>query len=89
MTDPKPIRVLAERMGGASTELKERLKRQRIREKALRTALEDGPKTVAELAAVLQEDPREALWLVMALKKYGDIVEGEQQGDVYTYALKR
>ncbi len=88
MGDPKTVRILAERLGGASDETRERLKRQRVQEKALRAALADGPRTVVEIAAAIHVDPREALWLVMALKKYGEIVEGEQRGDAYAYALK-
>lgn len=88
MPKPNPVRILADRCGGASTELKERLKQQRKQEKAMRATLAGGAKSVAEIAEVMQMDTRDVLWLLMALKKYGEVVEAEQQGNVYTYMLK-
>jgi hypothetical protein len=79
---------LADRHGGASAELKARVKREHAFKKTLRAALADGPKTVAEIAKAAEMDEREALWFLMACKKYGDVVEGEPQGDSYTYVLK-
>lgn len=88
MAENRPVRVLAERHGGASAEVKARVKREHAFRKALRAALADGPKTVAQIAEAAAMDEREALWFLMACRKYGEVVEGELQGDAYTYVLK-
>ncbi|MBN2384773.1 hypothetical protein JXQ70_18000 [bacterium] len=90
MSNPhlEAVHKMAERFGGASAKLKERLKHQQTQMKAIRKALADGPKTVVELAEIMKIHSNEALWLLMALKKYGKVVEHEQQGEAYTYALK-
>jgi hypothetical protein len=88
MADRKPVRILADRHGGASAEVKAQLKRERAFRKALRVALAEGAKTVAEIAEATEMDERQALWFLMAFKKYGEVVEGEQQGDAYAYKLK-
>ena len=89
MADPKPVRILAQRCGGISDTLKHQMQRHRAQMKALRAALADGPKTVADIAEALGVDPREALWVLMALRKYGDVVTADQQGDRYLYTLKK
>jgi hypothetical protein len=88
MAESRPVRVLAERHGGASAEVKARVKGEHAFKKALRAALADGPKTVAEIAKATGMHEREALWFLMASKKYGDAVEGELRDDAYTYVLK-
>jgi len=87
MADRKPIQVLAERHGGASPELKERLKQQRAARKRILGALADGPLTVAQVADASALPKHEALWYLMALKKYGEVVEAQEQDDCYTYDL--
>jgi predicted ArsR family transcriptional regulator len=86
MADMKPVQVLAERHGGASPELKERLKQQRAAHKEILRALRDGPRTVAQVADATALPKHEVLWHLMALKKYGEVVEAEEQEDCYTYA---
>jgi hypothetical protein len=88
MSERNPVKILAERHGGIAPELRERFKRQRKQEKAIRAALAEGPKTVAELAEATEMNREETLWLLMALKKYGEVVEGEQRDDCYAYELK-
>jgi DNA-binding IclR family transcriptional regulator len=87
MADMKPVQVLAERHGGLSLEVKERLKRQRAARKAIRKALAEGPRTVAQVADATGLPRDEVLWYLMALKKYREVVEAEEQDDCYAYAL--
>lgn len=87
MADEKPVRVLAERHGGVSARLKDEVKRQRAARKGIRQALAGGPLTVAQIAEAAGLPRHEALWHVMALKKYGEVVEAEEQEDCYAYAL--
>lgn len=83
----KPLQVLRERCGGIRPEVKERSRRNRMLQKAIRGALAEGPRTVPELAEATGEPTHEILWMLMAMKKYGEIREGEERGEYYEYAL--
>ncbi len=83
----KPIRVLKERRGGTRPEVKERIKRHRRLQKAIRAALAKGPRTVPELAEDIGEPSHEVLWMLMAMKKYGGIEEGEERENYHEYFL--
>jgi len=78
--EKKPIAVLRERRGGVPRELLERNRR-------IVDALRSGPKTVPEIARQANVPPHETLWHLMSMKKYGKLVEGQQQGDYFEYAL--
>jgi hypothetical protein len=43
--------------------------------------------TIPELAEKTGMPPAEVLWYVMALKKYGQVVEGAKEDDYYKYQL--
>jgi len=49
--------------------------------------LDDGPKTIPEIAEALQCPPREAMLWVMALRRYGRVAETPKSGadDYYRY----
>lgn len=85
MAGKKPIQVLAERHGGASPGLRERVRQQRAARKRVLGALVDGPRTVAQIAEAAALPTHEALWYLMALRKYGYVAEAEEQDDCYTY----
>jgi len=84
----KPVQILRERRGGVPKGLLERNRRQAKTHKALTAALKDGPKTVPEIAQITGLPTHELLWYVMGLRKYGQIVEGEERDGYYEYALK-
>ena len=84
----KPIQVLRERRGGVPKELLERSRAQTKTRKKIIQALEDGPKTVPEVAKATAIPSHEVLWKLMGMKKYGLIVEGEERDGYYQYALK-
>jgi hypothetical protein len=84
----RPLEVLRERQGGMSKELKAFFNEQQRVFKAIRTALEAGPKTVPQLAAELKLDPPKAMWHVMALRRDGDVVDGAEQDGYLLYSLK-
>jgi len=86
--DKRSIAVLRERHGGMSPELKERFKEQQRIRKLLREALKSGPKTVPELAAACKLDPPVTMWNVMAMRRYGEVVESSERNDYVLYALK-
>ena len=84
----RPMEILRDRHGGMSKELKEYFnERQRIK-KAMRAALGEGAKTVPELANACGIPPPTAMWHLMAMRRYGDVVEEGEQGDYVLYALK-
>lgn len=55
--------------------------------KKIKAALKGGGSTVPDLAGVLGMPESRVLWYVAALRKYGDVVEGEKKGDYYAYQL--
>ena len=57
-------------------------------EKQIALALKDGPKTVPEVSRETGIPTNTVLWVLMALKKYGKIVEGQQKDSYFTYGLK-
>ncbi len=85
--EKKPIAVLRERRGGVPRELLERNRREKADRRRIVDALRSGPKTVPEIARQANVPPHETLWHLMSMKKYGKLVEGQQQGDYFEYAL--
>jgi hypothetical protein len=83
-----PLDILRERRGGMSEELKEYFKEQQRIKKALRKALKDGPKSVPDLASACSLDKQVTLWHLMAMRRYGEVVEAAEQNGYPLYALK-
>ena len=86
--DRKPIEIFRERRGGVPKELLERTRKHTKTRKQMTQALRDGPKTIPEIAAATGVPGHEVVWQVMAMKKYGKVVEGEERDGYYQYALK-
>ena len=83
-----PLILLRERRGGMSDELKEYFKEQQRIRKALREALKGSAKSVPELAAACDLEKQATLWHVMAMRRYGEVVEADEQNGYPLYALK-
>ena len=64
-----------------------KMKRQKKAIRAIRAQLEKGPRTVPAIAEATGAATAETLWYVSALKKYGEIKEGEKEGGFFTYEL--
>jgi predicted transcriptional regulator len=64
------------------------VKEQNRIEKQIAEALKDGPKTVPEISQETGLHTQTVLWVLMALKKYGEITEGQQKDSYFTYGLK-
>jgi len=89
-TDEKrTAQVLRRRRGGVADEAVERHREYNRVRKKVTEALEPGPKTVPEIAALTGLPTHQVFWHLMAMKKYGKVVEGEECGDYYQYALKQ
>lgn len=83
------MQLLRQRRGGVPKELMELSREQaRVRQKIC-GALKHGPMTVPEIHAATGIPADRVLWFVMAWKKYGKIVEGEQCEDYYKYSLAK
>jgi hypothetical protein len=83
-----PLSLLRERRGGMSDELKEYYKVQQQTRKGLRAALREGPKSVPELAALLNLEKSTTLWHVVAMRRYGEVVETAERNGYPLYSLK-
>ena len=64
-----------------------RVKEQKKALKAIKAHLSKGADTVPATAAASGLNTDEVLWYVAALKKYGEIVEAEKDGEYFRYAL--
>ncbi len=66
----------------------ELLKTQQAARKTLQLALQDGPRSVLQLAAATSLTPHDVLWHLAAMKKYG-LVEEAGMDDADEYYLYR
>jgi predicted Rossmann fold nucleotide-binding protein DprA/Smf involved in DNA uptake len=66
---------------------KTRMKEQRKKIKAIKEQLKDSPLTVPAIAAATEIEPSHVLWFIAALKKYGQIIEGEKDGSYFQFRL--
>jgi predicted transcriptional regulator len=66
---------------------KARMKEQRKTIKAIKEQLKDNPQTVPEIAAATGIESSNVLWFLAALKKYGQILEGEKHGSYFKFTL--
>lgn len=64
-----------------------RMKEQKKAIKAITEVLKYGGKTVPQIAEQTGMGASEVLWYIAALKKYGQIVEGKQDGSYFQYEL--
>ncbi len=87
---PKPkraIELLRDRRGGMSAELKAYVSNQQKVYKALRAALKAGPRTVPELAAECRIPAPEVMWHLMAMRRYGEVLDGPEENGYLRYTL--
>jgi hypothetical protein len=66
---------------------KERLKKQNQEIILIKKELKNGPRTVPAIAAATGLAGDKILWYVMAMKKYGEIQEGELADGYFNYIL--
>ena len=64
-----------------------RLKEQRKAVKAIKEGLQHGGKTVPQLAEETGFPASETFWFLMALKKYGEVIEETKAGGYFEYGL--
>jgi len=83
----KPLQLLRDRYGPPRPELRERVKELKRIDTAILAALQEEAKTVPQLAEEIRLSTDVTLWHVMGLRKYGQVVEAEQDGDYFKYRL--
>jgi predicted transcriptional regulator len=64
-----------------------RMKAQKKVIDAIREQLQEGGRTVPELAEGTGISTSEVMWTIAALKNYGEITEGEKDGSYFRYQL--
>jgi predicted transcriptional regulator len=82
-----PLEIFKQRHGPASEELLEEVKVRNKRKAAIKKLLKDGPMTVPQVAEASGFEPRDVLWTLTAMRKYGSAIEVGTDGDYPTYAL--
>jgi hypothetical protein len=83
----RPIEALRERRGGISPELKACFTEQQRIFKAVRTALGNGPRTIPQLARECGLPSPVVMWHVMAMRRYGEVLDGPEQDSYLLYLL--
>jgi hypothetical protein len=68
-------------------EVSRRMKEQKKAMDAVRKALKEGPGTVPELSQTTGLETSQTLWIVAALKKYGEITEEDKDGSYFRYVI--
>lgn len=63
------------------------LKDQKDIRRQLSKILQDGPKTIPEIAATIDLPTHEVLWHVTAMKKYDLVAEAGMAGEYFLYQL--
>jgi predicted transcriptional regulator len=82
------LKALRESRRETVERVRERVKEQNRAEKLIAGALKDGPKTVPEITGATGLPPETVFWHLMALKKYGKVIEGQKQDSYFAYAIK-
>jgi predicted transcriptional regulator len=84
----KPIQLMRERYGDVSEELKIKTRTQSKVHKTIKDSIKSSYKTIPEISQLTDIPSQEVLWHLMAMKKYGMIMEGEERDGYYEYKLK-
>ncbi|MFC1516430.1 winged helix-turn-helix domain-containing protein [Thermodesulfobacteriota bacterium] len=64
-----------------------KMKKQKKEIKAIKEQLQNNPATVPMISEATEISSDKVLWYIAALKKYGQIIEGEKDGGYYHYLL--
>jgi len=85
--DKEKLKALREERKDILLRNKELLKKQNQEINLIKKELKNGPMTVPELAAATGLAGDKVLWYVSAMKKYGEMAEGELSGGYFKYIL--
>ena len=85
----KPIQVFREKRGLELKKAQERHRETLKVKKQITGALGDAAMTAPELAKATGLPADLVFWHLMAMKKYGEIEEGEEREGYFAYSLKK
>lgn len=83
------LKQLREKYEASVEETRELLKSQQNVRREIQKVIAEEPKTVPQTAEETGLPATDVLWHLMAMKKYGLVVEGDMQGDYFTYQLAK
>ena len=81
------LRRLREERKDSVAAIQSKLKEHNTLRKRIRNQLSKGPQTIPVLAEAISSTTDEVLWHIMAMRKYGEVAEDEQEGDYFKYHL--
>jgi DNA-binding transcriptional ArsR family regulator len=81
------VRQLGEEREASVAQAQTELKEQRAMRKRVKDRLRAGPATVPELAEATGLPSATVLQQIAAMRKYGSVVEAEQDGNYFRYRL--
>ena len=87
MTDQEALKKLRQERKVFVDQARDLIKTQSPLFKKIREQLKDEGKTVPEVAKDTGIPSSQVLWVIMALKKYGQVIEGAKDGDYFIYQL--
>jgi predicted transcriptional regulator len=87
MTDQEALKELRQERKVFVDQARDLIKTQNPLFKKIREQLKDKGKTVPEVAQETGISSSQVLWMIMALKKYGQVIEGAKDGDYFIYQL--
>ena len=64
-----------------------RVKEQNAAVKVIKEQMKDAPKTVPEIAQAANMPASDVMWYMATLKKYGQVLEADQDGSYFRYQL--
>lgn len=80
--------ILRDRIGGVPTAAQE-MSREHVKiKKQIKKVLRERPHTVPEISEATNIPVEKVLWHLMSLRKYGEIVDGEEKGSYLEYVFK-
>lgn len=72
-------------MKSAVRDIREVIREEMLMRDRILKILQDGPKTVPEIAEVLGYPAYEVMYWVMGMRKYGQVMETEEEDDYFKY----
>jgi hypothetical protein len=87
MTGQEALKKLRQERKEFIDQAKNLIKEQSSIFKNIKEELKGDGKTVPEIASATDISSSQILWVVMALKKYGQVIEGLKDGDYFKYQL--
>lgn len=87
MTNQEALKKLRQERKSFIDQARNLIKDQSSIFKKIKEELNGNGKTVPEIASVTGFSSSQVLWFVMALKKYGQVIEGVKDGDYFKYQL--